>query len=102
MDADLVALNTKEAAQFLGLQASTLVVWRARGLGPRCCYSGAKPVYYLPVLRAWQEECRARIKARPKRVATFGKKLGRPKTARKPVEKRRIGSRSRRAEHASD
>jgi hypothetical protein len=52
-------LNTKEAARYLGLSPGSLAVWRSRGVGPECAYSGTKPVYYLSGLKAWQARCRA-------------------------------------------
>lgn len=54
------ALNTKQAAKFLGLSPGTLAVWRSRASGPPCRYSGTKPVYYASELREWQRACTAR------------------------------------------
>lgn len=51
------ALNTKQAAKFLGLSPGTLAVWRSRASGPPFRYSGAKPVYYASELRDWQRQC---------------------------------------------
>lgn len=58
------ALNTKQAANFLGLRPGSLSVMRCRGSGPPCHYSGAKPVYYASELRAWQLECAERRRKR--------------------------------------
>jgi hypothetical protein len=55
------ALNTKQAARYLGVSPGTLAVWRARRAGPPCMYSGSKPVYYLSALIGWQKECANRV-----------------------------------------
>jgi hypothetical protein len=54
------ALNTKQAARYLGVSPGTLAVWRARRAGPPVTYSGTKPVYYLSRLVDWQRECAAK------------------------------------------
>jgi hypothetical protein len=51
------ALNTKQAASFLGLSPGSLAVWRCRGTGPPCHYSASKPIYYQSELKEWQIEC---------------------------------------------
>ena len=68
---DLTALNSHEAAKFLGVEPGTLAVWRTRNYGPRCSYSGTRVVYYLPELRRFQDQCRAR---RSVQVWTRGRK----------------------------
>jgi hypothetical protein len=77
---DLTALDTHQAARILGVEPGTLSVWRVRQTGPRFYFSGAKPVYYLPDLRQFQEECRVAMCERSKRAAANGKRgRGRPK-----------------------
>lgn len=77
------ARNTHEAALFLGVSPGTLAVWRTRGGGPPCHYSGSKPVYYLAELRAWQAACTEAMRERQElgaeRAATDGRKRGRPR-----------------------
>jgi hypothetical protein len=51
------ALNTKQAASFLGVAPGTLAVWRSRRMGPPVHYSGAKPIYRESELREWQRRC---------------------------------------------
>ena len=48
------ALSTKQAAEYLGLSASTLEKWRLQGKGPAWKRLGAKLVRYpLPELEAF-------------------------------------------------
>ena len=58
------ALNTKQAAKYLGLSPDSLAVFRSRGTGPLVHYSGSKPVYYLSELRQWQDRCAAERRER--------------------------------------
>lgn len=52
------ALNTEQAAAFLGLQPNTIVWWRWRGDGP-CFYKVGRRVVYRPEdLRRWLAERR--------------------------------------------
>ncbi len=70
MDHFETALNTKQAAAFLGLSPGSLAVWRCREVGPPHHYSGRKPVYYKTELRTWQRECSERRMAeRSEKVA---------------------------------
>ena len=46
-------LNTQEAADFLGLRASTLEAWRCRKLGPRYAKLGRRVLYDQNDLEIW-------------------------------------------------
>ena len=48
-------LNTPEAAEYLGLQKSTLDAWRCRGGGPRFVKLGSAVRYRQADLDAWIE-----------------------------------------------
>lgn len=50
-----VALNTHEAATYLGLSAPTLHRWRAAGTGPRYAKLGGAVVYRVVDLDSWLE-----------------------------------------------
>jgi hypothetical protein len=66
------AMNTKQAAAFVGLTAATLAVLRSRGSGPRFHHSGRKPVYYASELRAWQDQCDAAMRQKQQKKAAKG------------------------------
>lgn len=46
-------LNTQEAAQFLGLQANTLEVWRCQKRGPKYSKVGRRVLYDINDLEAY-------------------------------------------------
>ncbi|WP_376690094.1 helix-turn-helix transcriptional regulator [Wenzhouxiangella sp. EGI_FJ10409] len=48
-------LTTEEAAEYVGLQKSTLEAWRCRGGGPRFVKMGRAVRYRLVDLDAWIE-----------------------------------------------
>ena len=51
-------LNTREAADYVGLSAKTLVRWRVTGEGPRYIKRSNRVIYEVVDLDAWMEECR--------------------------------------------
>ena len=51
-------LNTKEAAEKLGLSPGTLEVWRCLGKGPRYIKIGRRVGYDLKDLDAYVESCK--------------------------------------------
>ena len=80
------AISSSQTARVLGVSVNTPGVWRVRGEGPPIHYSGAKPVYYLSEVKAWQAECTAAARekqaARAAAAAAIGgRKRGRPKAA---------------------
>lgn len=48
-------LTTKDAAEYLGLQRTTLEAWRCRGGGPKFGKFGRSVRYKLTDLEAWVE-----------------------------------------------
>lgn len=50
---DKLALNTNEAATYLGLAAQTLKIWRERHLGPPFVKAGGRVVYVKRDLDRW-------------------------------------------------
>ena len=46
-------LNTRDAAQYLGVKAGTMEVWRSLGKGPRCVKLGSRVVYEILDLDAF-------------------------------------------------
>lgn len=51
-------LSTKEAAEYIGRQRSTLAKWRVEGIGPPYHRCGSRMVQYLRnELDAWLAEC---------------------------------------------
>lgn len=46
-------LNTREAAEFLGVKPCTLELWRCRKKGPRYSKLGSRVMYDLSELEAW-------------------------------------------------
>lgn len=50
-------LNTREAAQYLGVKAGTMEVWRSLGKGPRYCKLGARVVYDVSDLDSFASSC---------------------------------------------
>ena len=51
-------LNTREAADYVGLSANTLVRWRVTGEGPRYIKRSNRVMYEVVDLDAWMEESR--------------------------------------------
>ncbi|WP_084312638.1 helix-turn-helix domain-containing protein [Desulfobulbus elongatus] len=50
-------LNTREAAQYLGIRPGTMEVWRSLGRGPRFCKIGARVVYNITDLDEYAQSC---------------------------------------------
>jgi len=55
MAKDQAFLNTRQAAEFLGMQPQTLDAWRCRGCGPRFVKLGRAVRYRRADLDAWVE-----------------------------------------------
>jgi predicted site-specific integrase-resolvase len=50
---DKEVMNTKQAADWLGLSVSTMNQWRANGLGPTYVRMGGRIAYRIQDLREW-------------------------------------------------
>jgi excisionase family DNA binding protein len=53
-------LTTREAAEYLGLAANTLEIWRLKGRGPRFLKLGRPVRYAKSDLDEWVSQCRHR------------------------------------------
>ena len=86
---DEYPIGSAEAARVLGVSKGTMRVWRTRGTGPPCHYSGTKPVYYTSELHAWQAVCTAAMRQKQSERAAVA-----AIESRKRSSNRLIGGRS--------